>query len=70
MQEATGRSVDLAYVDQGYTGERAEKAAKTHDIALEGIKLPDAKKGFVILPRRWAEPARGPRPRSGMGVRP
>ena len=27
VQEATGQSVDLAYVHQGYTGERAVKAA-------------------------------------------
>ena len=67
VQEATGQSVDLAYVDQGYTGERAQKAAKNHDITLEVVKLPEAKKGFVLLPRRWAKPARGPHPRSGKG---
>jgi transposase len=39
VQKQTGKSVDLAYVDQGYTGERPAEAAK--------------KRGFVLLPRRW-----------------
>jgi transposase len=45
VQEATGDSVNLAYVDQGYTGERAAKAAADHGIALEVVKLPEAKRG-------------------------
>ncbi len=53
VQSATGESVDLAYVDQGYTGERAASAARRHGIELEVVKLPEAKKGFVLLPRRW-----------------
>jgi transposase len=53
VQEATGDSVDLAYVDQGYTGERPAKAAAAHGIGLEVVKLPEAKRGFVLLPRRW-----------------
>ena len=53
MQVATGESVDLAYVDQGYTGERAAAAAREHGIELEVVKLPEAKRGFVLLPRRW-----------------
>ena len=53
VQEATGQSVELAYVDQGYAGERAEGAAAAHGIRLEVVKLPDAKRGFVLLPRRW-----------------
>ncbi len=28
-------------------------AAAEHGIRLEVIKLPEAKKGFVLLPRRW-----------------
>ena len=50
---AGGQSVELAYVDQGYAGERAEGAAAAHGIRLEVVKLPDAKRGFVLLPRRW-----------------
>ena len=53
MQEATGESVELAYVDQGYTGEESAEAAKASGIRLEVVKYPSAKKGFVLLPRRW-----------------
>jgi transposase len=53
VQDATGQSVELAYVDQGYTGEQAEQAAAAHGIQLEVVKLPEAKRGFVLLPRRW-----------------
>ena len=53
MQAATGDSVDLAYVDQGYPGEKLAKAARTHGIELEVVKLQEAKRGFVLLPRRW-----------------
>ena len=53
MQDATGESVTLAYMDQGYTGEQAEAAAAQHGIRLEVVKLADAKRGFVLLPRRW-----------------
>lgn len=53
VQAATGDSVELAYVDQGYTGEQAEDDAEEHGIHLEVVKLPEAKRGFVLLPRRW-----------------
>jgi transposase len=53
MQEATGESVELAYVDQGYTGEDPAEAAEEHGIRLEVVKRPEAKRGFVLLPRRW-----------------
>ncbi len=53
VQEVTGQHVELAYVDQGYTGEEAERAAAEHGISLEVVKLPEAKRGFVLLPRRW-----------------
>jgi transposase len=52
VQSTTGQSVDLAYVDQSYTGERAANAARAHGIELEGVKLPDAKRSFVLLPQR------------------
>ena len=45
--------MELAYVDQGYTGDVAAQAAAQHGIQLEVVKLPQAKKGFVLLPRRW-----------------
>ena len=53
VQEATGQSVELAFVDQGYTGAQTEADAATHGIRLEVVKLPDIKRGFVLLPRRW-----------------
>ena len=53
VQEVTGESVELAFVDQGYTGEAAAQAAQAHGIQLEVVKLPHAKRGFVLLPRRW-----------------
>jgi transposase len=53
LQQATGETVELAYVDQGYTGEPAAQAAQQQGIALEVVKLPETKRGFVLLPRRW-----------------
>ena len=53
VQAATGESVEVAFVDQGYTGEQAAQDAAAHGIRLEVVKLPTAKKGFVLLPRRW-----------------
>src|SRR5215210_550715 len=53
VQEATGESVELAYVDQGYSGEHAAKEAEAQGISLEVVKHPEAKRGFVLLPRRW-----------------
>ena len=53
VQAATGESVQLAYVDQGYTGPDAAADARQHGIELQVVKLPEAKRGFVLLPRRW-----------------
>lgn len=53
VQAVTGESVELAYVDQGYTGAAAADDAAAHGITLEVIKLEEAKRGFVLLPRRW-----------------
>ena len=53
VQAETGETVEIAYVDQGYTGEKAADAAEEHGIKLEVVKLPTAKRGFVLLPRRW-----------------
>jgi transposase len=53
VQAETGKTVEIAYVDQGYTGENAADAAEEHGIKLEVVKLPTAKRGFVLLPRRW-----------------
>jgi transposase len=53
VQQITEENVELAYVDQGYTGEAAEEAAAEHGIQLEVVKHTEAKRGFVLLPRRW-----------------
>lgn len=53
VQAETGETVEIAYVDQGYTGQQASDAAAQHGIRLEVVKLPTAKRGFVLLPRRW-----------------
>ena len=43
----------LAFADQGDAGDAAAQAAREEGIELQVIKLPEAKKGFVLLPRRW-----------------
>jgi transposase len=53
MQEATGESVEVAVVDQGDTGEQPAADAEAHGIRLDVVKLPTAKHGLVLLPRRW-----------------
>jgi transposase len=53
VQEATGGSVEVAFVDQGYSGEAPAAAAQGQGIRLEVVKLPTAKRGFVLVPRRW-----------------
>lgn len=53
VQEVTGNTVELAYVDQGYTVPNAAQAASAHSIRLEVVKHPMAKRGFVLLPKRW-----------------
>lgn len=61
VQKETGRSVELAFVNQGYSGEQPAdfgelsraKAARRQKIELSVVKLPEAKRGFVLLPRRW-----------------
>jgi transposase len=54
IQRATEENVEeLAYVDQGYTDERASGFAAEHGIQLEVVKHEETKRGFVLLPRRW-----------------
>jgi transposase len=53
VQAATGANVELAYVDQGYTGAKPAAAAQEHGLRLEVVKHHEAKHGFVLLPRRW-----------------
>jgi transposase len=53
VQEITGQTVEVGYVDQGYTGAAPAAEAAAQGIELEVVKLPEAKRGFVLLPRRW-----------------
>ena len=53
FQAVMGQSVEIAFVDQGYTGENAANTAKDEDIDLFVVRHEEAKKGFVLLPRRW-----------------
>src|SRR5262245_13711449 len=53
IQEVTGGTVEIAFVDQGYTGAAPADDAKANGIRLEVVKHTEAKRGFVLLPRRW-----------------
>lgn len=53
VQQVTQSHVELAWVDSGYTGPEPAAAAAAHSIKLEVVKLAEAKRGFVLLPRRW-----------------
>lgn len=53
VQTVTGGTVEVAFVDQGYTGPEPAQAAAAYGIELIVVKLPEAKKGFVLLPKRW-----------------
>jgi transposase len=53
VQEVTGDTVEVAFVDQGYAGATAAQKAQAHHMRLEVVKLPEANKGFGLLPRRW-----------------
>ena len=53
VQDATGNTVELAWVDQGYTGDDPAEEAEARGIELAVVRLPEAKKGFVLLPQRW-----------------
>jgi transposase len=57
VQAVTHGEVEVAYVDQGYTRDDPAMAAAEQGITLEVVKLPEAKRGFVLLPRRWVADA-------------
>src|ERR671918_1189329 len=44
VQDASGESVELAYVDQGYTGEQAAEEAEVFGMRLEVVKHDEAKR--------------------------
>jgi len=53
VQAVVDQPVQIAFVDQGYTGEAPAAAAAQNGIQLEVVKHHEAKHGFVLLPRRW-----------------
>ena len=53
VQERTDNTVEVAYVDQGYTGPEPAAEAAERGVELVVIRLPEARRGFVLLPRRW-----------------
>lgn len=53
VQAASGQAVEMAFVDAAYTGDAPAQSAKEYGIQLDVVKLPEAKPGFVLLPRRW-----------------
>lgn len=53
VQALTGGRVEAAYADQGYTGEKPVAAAAAQGVRLVVVKLTEAKRGFVLLPKRW-----------------
>lgn len=53
VQEVTGETVEIAFVDQGYTGDDPAAAASEQKIQLIVVKHNEPKRGFLLLPRRW-----------------
>jgi len=58
VQERTEQSAEVAFVHQGYAGDEPAEPAqgagsrRLHTGGLQLVKLPQAKKGFMLLPRR------------------
>jgi transposase len=52
VRASIGQGIGLAYVEGGCTGPRAADAAGAHGIELEVARLPDVRRGFLLLPRR------------------
>ena len=53
VQAVTGGNLEVAFADQGYTGEEPAARAAEQGVRLVVVKLEEAKRGFVLLPRRW-----------------
>jgi hypothetical protein len=68
VQEATGESVKLAYVDQGYTRERAATEAEAHGMSLEVVKSILSRSGALCYCHAdglWSETSHGHRGSGG-----
>ena len=53
IQDATGEASLLPTSIRATPATAAAEAAAAEGIRLEVVKLPEAKRGFVLLPRRW-----------------
>ncbi len=51
LQEVTGGTVEMAFVDQGDTDAATQTSGS--GIKLHVVKHTEEKKGFVLLTRRW-----------------
>ena len=49
----TGQSVTTLYADQGYTGHEVAGDARANGMELVVVGLKEARRGFVLLPKRW-----------------
>jgi len=50
VQEVTGDSIEVAFVDQGYTGDQPAQQAAVHGLHLEVVRLPEATKAACCCP--------------------
>jgi hypothetical protein len=53
VEAATGETVEIAFVDQGYMGDETVEAASERGLQLPVVKQPNTKYGFALLPR-WS----------------
>ena len=53
VQATTGERVEILCADQGYTGARPKAEAARAGMELVVVKLAEARRGFVLLPKRW-----------------
>ena len=53
VQEAADDRVEVMFADQGYSGAETAEQVEAHGVELIVVKLEGAKRGFVLLPRRW-----------------
>lgn len=53
VQDETGGTVEVAYADQGYTGEKPAKAAEVEGVELVVVKRHPDQHTFIVLPKRW-----------------
>ena len=51
--DATEDNVEIMWADQGYAGNRAHFSAAAEGIGMVAVRVPETKRGFVRLPRRW-----------------